>query len=749
MPLPHRSLLVAAMALAGLAGCESIVERPPPPESDGIHGFADGCYALDATRPGSRDTRWLVPTEDGAGFEFTARTLEEGSRFYLKAADLGAYLLRDADGQYLVAEDGPLLRQAELESDVSRMEDGYVSGAIWEMQVSAHDPERFQLRHRRSGRFLARAGLVEGEGDAGVVALYPREGCDPVPELTLDAEGEVAPRTFEDGSLYGIVETHAHLLTNLGFGGSGIFHGAPFHPLGVEHALPDCAPWHGSEGRRDLFGFTYHNGGELTEETLIPLFLTGRTPGPNHATAGWPDFTDWPDARRAATHQQQYYLWIQRAYMAGLRLLVQHATTNRIICELMVGTGAQTGRYSCNDMVAVDRIIDATYDMERYIDAQSGGPGEGWFRIVRTPAEARAVIEEGKLAVILGIETSNLFDCLVTPPAGMERCTPETVTAALERYHERGVRAIFPVHKYDNAFSAGDGDREIIELGNWINSGHWSNFTEDCPGVPVVFDKGPVRFAGINEPREEYFSEPPNDFSGFQDEPVATLSPYLDRFDAGSLEGEWCQNAGLTDLGEHLIDEMMARGMILEVDHFPQRSYARVFEILEERAYPGVAGTHGTNFEGRLYALGGVSKVGLGRCGEEEPGAMTRRLLERVALIEAEGGFPAEGFGFDMNGFAGAPRPRFGEEGCGEGQENPITYPFDSIAGDVTFTEPRVGNRVIDFNTEGMVHIGMLPELLEDARRTGSTEEDLEPLFRSAEGYLRMWEAAERWAAER
>ena len=237
MPLPHRSLLVAAMALAGLAGCESIVERPPPPESDGIHGFADGCYALDATRPGSRDTRWLVPTEDGAGFEFTARTLEEGSRFYLKAADLGAYLLRDADGQYLVAEDGPLLRQAELESDVSRMEDGYVSGAIWEMQVSAHDPERFQLRHRRSGRFLARAGLVEGEGDAGVVALYPREGCDPVPELTLDAEGEVAPRTFEDGSLYGIVETHAHLLTNLGFGGSGIFHGAPFHPLGVEHAL--------------------------------------------------------------------------------------------------------------------------------------------------------------------------------------------------------------------------------------------------------------------------------------------------------------------------------------------------------------------------------------------------------------------------------------------------------------------------------------------------------------------------------
>ena len=71
-----------------------------------------------------------------------------------------------------------------------------------------------------------------------------------------------------------------------------------------------------------------------------------------------------------------------------------------------------------------------------------------------------------------------------------------------------------------------------------------------------------------------------------------------------------------------------------------------------------------------------------------------------------------------------------------------------SVAGDVTFTEPRVGNRVIDFNTEGFAHIGMLPELLEDARRTGATEEDLEPLFRSAEGYIRMWEAAEARAAE-
>jgi hypothetical protein len=62
--------------------------------------------------------------------------------------------------------------------------------------------------------------------------------------------------------------------------------------------------------------------------------------------------------------------------------------------------------------------------MERYIDAQSGGPGKGWFRVVETPKQARAVILEGKMAVVLGIEISNLFDCFLTP-RGIRAMHPE------------------------------------------------------------------------------------------------------------------------------------------------------------------------------------------------------------------------------------------------------------------------------------------------------------------------------------
>jgi len=48
---------------------------------------------------------------------------------------------------------------------------------------------------------------------------------------------------------------------------------------------------------------------------------------------------------------------------------------------------------------------------------------------VTSPAQAREVIEDGRLAVILGIETSNLFDCFVTPREGYPACDEARVQA--------------------------------------------------------------------------------------------------------------------------------------------------------------------------------------------------------------------------------------------------------------------------------------------------------------------------------
>lgn len=733
------------ISLAG-SGCKDEVVQPLPPPDQDLYVFANGCFSVAASASSEGSPRWLAPTQTRLEYAATATEPTNGSRFFMKASDLGTYLLYDEERHYLVAEEGRLLRQRKLQSDILLLDDSYVSGAEWEL-VALEEESRFQLRSRRSGEYLTASGGLGAEEDAAVVTFHPQTECAEHPELTLDAAGEVARTTFDDGAVFGIVDAHSHMFTNFGFGGGGIFHGAPFHRLGVEHALSDCTQFHGIEGRKDLLGFAFDKGteGNLNIDVLLPSLLLGTLSEFSHNTEGYPKFTDWPNAPFSSTHQTQYYRWLERAYRGGLRLVVQHATTNSAMCELISGQDIQAVRYSCNDMVTVDRSIEEAYNLERYIDAQSGGEGRGWFRLVKTPAEARAVISEGKLAVILGIEVSNLFDCFLVQPEGMPTCDEAFLLEQLNRYHELGIRAVFPTHKYDNAFSAGDGHRTISEIGNFANSGHWSSFTLDCPeGVASAFDKGDVTFGGLNQPREEFFGPPPNDMSGFAEAPVNTLIPFLEQLQAPALVGEYCQSHGLTPLGETLINELMKRGMIVEIDHLPQWSYQRAFDLLEANGYPAAA-THGTEYSGKIYENGGISKMNFSRCPDpERPGSMIDSLRDRTARMAAAGGYPAPGFGFDLNGFAGAADPRFGDKSpCTTPQKDPVTYPFTSFGGDVTFTEPRIGERQLDFNTEGLVHVGLLPELIEDARRTGASDEDLEPLFRSAEGYLRMWERAE------
>ncbi len=737
--------LIAATALFATA-CSDDAEDfapPPAPEHDGIYSFANGCYSIDAADEAQPEARFLSADDDTFAFE-----TDEGdaSRFHFKATDLGTYLLYDEDRHYFVADGDGFLRADEISSDIFELDDDYLPGVQFEFIESDTSPDRLHLRHLKTNQYLGASQLVDDADDAAYVGFHPTDDCAEYPELTVDADGEVEKTTFDDGSVFGFVETHSHILTNFAFGGAGMFHGAPFHPLGVEHALPSCEMFHGEEGRKDLFGFGFDDGDDLDELEMVAALEQGETFEFNHHTDGWPTFTDWPSAHNSSTHQTQYYKWIERAYLGGLRLMVQHTTSNQIICELLAGEGIQPTRYSCNDMVATDRILEETRRMERYIDAQHGGPGNGWFRIVESPEQAREVIEDGNMAVVLGIEVSNLFDCFLVPHDG-EMCDEDDVLEALDHYYDEGVRALFPVHKYDNAFSAGDGHREIIEMGNFAQTGHWSNFTEDCPDVETAFDEGEVALGDLNEPRDDYFDPPPVDMSNFFDGPVDKLLEHADRLVGDSLPGDWCQSDGLTDLGEFLIDELMARGMIIEIDHLPRRSYERAFEMLEDADYPAVA-SHGTNNHGQLYELGGISKFNFGRCNDpDDPDARIADLQHRLELIEDAGAFPAEGFGFDLNGFAGAPGPRFGDNSvCDTDQEDPLSYPFDSFAGDVTFDEPQVGERTIDFNEEGMAHIGLVPDLIHDVRNSGVDSEQLEPLFKSAEGYLRMWERAEERA---
>ena len=157
---------------------------------------------------------------------------------------------------------------------------------------------------------------------------------------------------------------------------------------------------------------------------VLEAFLSGR---PTHDPVGWPTFKDWP-APDSLTHEGTYYKWMERAWQGGLRVFVNLLVENNQLCRVYPFKSQKvlTKNPTCDDMTTLRWEAQDMRKMERYIDAQYGGPGKGWYRIVTNPFEARKVINEGKLAVVMGIETSVPFGCSINAdPADPSKDAPE------------------------------------------------------------------------------------------------------------------------------------------------------------------------------------------------------------------------------------------------------------------------------------------------------------------------------------
>jgi len=60
----------------------------------------------------------------------------------------------------------------------------------------------------------------------------------------------------------------------------------------------------------------------------------------------------------------------------------------------------------------------------------------------------------------------------------------------------------------------------------------------------------------------------------------------------------------------------------------------------------------------------------------------------------------------------------------------------------VTPWDGRATQSGYDISFDGVVHVGMLPDLVEEMRVLGV---DVQPLWNGAEAYIRAWETAEAW----
>lgn len=520
--------------------------------------------------------------------------------------------------------------------------------------------------------------------------------------------------------LEGFADIHIHEMGNLGFGGSILWGGSHGDPAKVLGPIP-------AEMRR---------GHNATQDCFDGHYLRCLLSPREHGEDGYESFGTWP-SREKQTHQQAYVDWLHRAYLGGMRLMVMLAVNS----EDSFGRGenhipivggvrfqkVHAPHRSSNDMEALEWQVREAYRLQAEIDEQSGGQGKGWYRIVRDPDEASQVVADRKLAVILGSELQHLLNCDVDRP----RCTKAHIVEGLNRLEGMGVNYVFPIHHKLNQYG------------------------------------GPTQFQPLNSGRK-----------------------YVCHAAA-----QGCSKVGLTRRGTILVKELMSRGMLVDTEHMSWRAFDATMKIAEERDYPVMAG-HVSTFDlgvgeqqteqwrtteqlNRVLAVGGVigiiPEVKTGEyspsadgplrvpiaCGGASDWANAYLYIRGLASQALEHNPGVIALGSDWNGFAHWPAPRFGKDACkprhvrsGEAihQAAPVKYPIElprellpapaALGGTRTLPVYDWMGRRWNYNDEGMQHVGLTPDFVQDLRQMGLTVADLEPFYRSARGNVDTWKKA-------
>lgn len=768
----------------GEGGNPPVAQRPA-----GRYQFANGCY-----RVASDDGRYLSANPSKSRYDLTDNP-QHASPFYFKPAALGEYLLlsdyqRNAGQRgskqllgisdpadlfldpagnfvgelgYLVAGLGdtlnlvldPIAPLGKLVRSLGELVTG-IGGKVSDISVAPRlgmvkdandlsiwalnpvgDDEQYQIRSRVTGLVLGAGGGSLSMVSPSVAGPDTRfrfeqaDGCAEYPEAELNATVHEAPAIYlnevdrfrgvagiEDDDIYGFVDTHTHI-SAFEFIGGRVNYGAPFHKFGVDHALDDCSVHHGPFG---MTGLVEH--------------LTSN-PGP-HDTKGWPSYGYWPRSD-SLQHHQTYYRWIERAHLAGLKVMVNHLVHNEVLCQIN-----PQKKNECDSMASIELQARRMKDMQDYIDAQHGGPGLGWFQLVTDPAQARQVISEGKMAVILGVETSQVLNC--GENLGMAMCTEKQVSENLDRLYNLGVRSLFPVHKFDNSFgghlpdlSAGFGIGTVLYVGNILETLHPIEFEEcafdeDAPETDGNSLKA-LSPGGIFEQLLYHLEFIGNVLPGAPG-PLAQIDP---RRGTSHL----CNSRGLSTLGYFLIEELMKRQMMIETDHISQKAARQILEVTQGRNYP-VINSHGSwggsnAIRDLIAAQGGITADFAGTRGGWVDALRNNGHRQRPAGQHV-GPFGGAGFASDVNGMAAL-------AGNGGGAEDfERLYPFTSVDGRVSFDVQRTGDHEFSlFEGRGVAHYGLYPDQIADMilhsdRSPEEIDDAVNQLFTSAEAYLRMWE---------
>jgi hypothetical protein len=646
------------------------------------YAMANGCYTM-ATGGG------VFVTRSGDVLRLSRTTPAKAARFTFKAIDLGSYLLFGAGGKFLAGSNG------------AAMDPGPSPDAEWTVRKVGRS-FTFTLP---GGRALSASGGTLSIGRSPARFALERAGsCVAYPESQVGVSGHPHAGVTPFQEVRGYVDAHTHGMAFEFLGGQAHC-GRPWHKYGAPYALRDC-PDHELTG-----GYG----------AILESFLSGE---PGHDPVGWPTFKDWP-APESLTHEGTYYRWLERSWRGGQRLFVNLLVENNKLCEIY-----PLKRNSCDDMDSIRLQARDMYEFQDYIDAQSGGPGKGFYRIVKSPWAARKVINQGKMAVVMGIETSVPFGCTFKAVLGRDipACTAGQINRQLDEMHRLGVRQMELVNKFDNALAGVAGDNGatgvVVNGANFLETGTFWDMRHCEPADGESSDHSQVALPDIGAQQQDALF-------GAVGQLFGTVLPALPIY-GRPLH---CNSRGLTSLGAHTIAGLVKRDMIFDPDHLSVKARKAAMDQLDRMNYPGVISSHSWSTPDtypRIYQAGGFITPYAG-----DSTGFVEKWRRHLGWADKRYYF-GFGYGADINGLGAQGVPR------GATVANQVTYPFQGLNG-VRIEKQRAGKRVYDINVDGVAQYGLYPDWIQDLRKVAGRDGDeiVDDMARGAEAYLQMWERAE------
>lgn len=476
----------------------------------------------------------------------------------------------------------------------------------------------------------------------------------------------------------GFADLHLHQTGAMAFN-EGWYWGSHM-PGPLEERLPHCDGKHASFHEFDFlvkFGPTRNLIYGITSPGNIEDFIG------THEDRTEPEHYVRSDDRK---HQQVAFERLRQAHERGVKLVVSTTVENFILSYLMKTANKGRDDWSVMSMESIKRQIRSLHQIDRQVD---------WFEIVLDPWHARRAINEGKLAVVIGAEFSNIFPSSDGP-----------WKQQLWDLYEMGLRHLQPVHKVDSRFHSTHDQGFPFDQVNILHA----LASTDIPDLPAK-----------------------------------------ERFVDGKSE----PSQGITRDGRALLKELTRLNMIVDLSHSSEvaQQEATDFLVNEANYYP-IFYSHWaakeTELLDALKRTGGMVAFGWSQPVPEAHAetAAIGRPVEGVCeghlngLYKTYRDFVDYGIKFslgsDFNGFTSVTGPNFGPKNCQLTDQQKDRE--DQVATYERLREiyPNHPDWVARYWAQGTADISLLPGIVYDLQHTLGL--DISPIENSVEDFLQMWE---------